>query len=44
MRGVFDLPDTTFGGSLPRADDPYTADVPANAFGAGTTVIPEIVA
>jgi Protein of unknown function (DUF1552) len=41
LRGVFDLPVTTFGGQTPPTNPGAT---PLNAFGAGTDPIPEILA
>ncbi|HEX4406275.1 MAG TPA: DUF1552 domain-containing protein [Polyangia bacterium] len=42
LRGVFGLPVRTFGSGAPIVPGPFT-DVPANAFGNGTDVIPEIL-
>jgi hypothetical protein len=44
IRGVYDLPVTTFGGTLPRQDPSFGLPTAANSFGAGTTPIPEILA
>jgi hypothetical protein len=43
MRGVFGLPNATFGSGAPTVADPAAAGAPANAFGNGTNVIPEIL-
>jgi len=43
LRGVFGLPITTFGTGAPSVDLSLTS-APANAFGNGTDVIPEILA
>ncbi len=42
LRGVFGLPNATFGTGAPAVDLSMTS-VPANAFGNGTDVIPEIL-
>jgi hypothetical protein len=46
LRNVFDLPNTTFGSGAPydRNNPPPNPAAPANAYGNGTEIIPEIIA
>jgi hypothetical protein len=43
LRGVFDLPDMSFGTSLGGGPSPGST-VPSNAYGGGTELVPEILA